>query len=775
MSSALQLHVPKDTTVIGKPLRRLEDPKFVTGAGKFVDDIKLAGMLHAVFVRSLEAHARIANIDVSRALENQKVRLVLTSKELRGLVGFMPTVYEGEETKATKRPVLPITEVNYVGEPIAAVVAEDAYSAEDAAELVEVKYEPLPVVIDPEKGLERKSPRVHEYLPDNIGYHYRHEKGEVVRAFKDADTVVKVELLNQLVAAVPLETRGVVASFDRQSRLLTLWLSTQSPHEAREELAEVLRLPETSVRVISPDVGGAFGSKIAVYPEEAVLSVASMKFGLPIKWIETRRENLLATSHGRGQKQFIEAAVRKDGKILGLKVRIVADAGAYSIWGSVLLPESTIRMAPGLYDIPAFKGEVFSVFTNKVPQDAYRGAGRPEAAYLIERTMNVIASKMKLDPVKIRLKNFIPRDHFPFTTITDEEYDSGDYKANLERALEFSRYDQMRKDQKLARASGRLVGIGLVTYVEVCGYGPNYPQTASVTVTAHGSVVVNSGTNPQGQGHMTPFAQIVSEMLGVEVRGVTVNYGDTNMLPWSTVTAGSRSSALGGSAVWIAARRIREKMARIAARKLGVKAERMMFKNGRIYSPTSPSRSLKFAEVAELAYEPERLPPGMEASLFEYCAYAPSGYMYPYGTHLTMVEVDRETGLVRILKYVAVDDFGRLVNPLVVEGQVQGGVVQGIGQALLEGIVYDENGQLLTSTLADYLMPSSDTSPDVKWYRTETPSPSNPLGVKGVGEAGTIAATPAVVNAVEDALRDYNVVVGRMPLTPEYVRSLIKK
>ena len=775
MSSAVQVAVPRETTVIGRSLRRLEDPKFITGAGRFVDDIRLTGMLHAVFVRSLQAHAKLLKLDVSRALQHQKVRLVLTAKELHGVVGLMPTVDEDEETKATKRTVLAVTEVNYVGEPIAVVVAEDGYTAEDAAELVEIEYEPLPVVADAEKGLERHSPRVHDFLPDNIGYHYKFDNGDIAGAFKEADAVVSVKLVNQLVAPLSLEPRGVIASFERQSEFLTIWLSTQSPHEAREGLARILNLPETKIRVIAPDIGGAFGAKISLYPEEVALSVASMKLGSPVKWIETRRENLLATSHGRGQKQYVEAAVRKDGKILGLKVRIVADAGAYSIEGSVLLPESTVKLAPGLYEIAAFSGEVFSVFTHKVPQDAYRGAGRPEAAYLIERTMNVIASRMKLDPVKIRLKNFIPRDRLPFTTITGEVYDSGDYRATLEKALEFSKYAQMKEYQSHARAGGRLVGIGLVTYVEVCGFGPDYPQTASVTVTKQGVVVVNAGTNPHGQGHMTPFAQIVSEVLGVEVEDVTINYGDTNMLPWSTVTAGSRSAAIGGSAVLIASRRIREKMARIAAKKLGVKAERLVFKNGIIYSPTSSGRRLKFAEVARFAYKPRQLPAGMEATLFEYSAYSPAGYVYPYGAHIAMVEVDRETGLVRILKYVAVDDVGRIINPLIVEGQVQGGIVQGIGQALLEQVIYDENGQLLTSTLADYLIPSSDTSPDIQWFRTETPTPSNPLGVKGVGEAGTIAASPTIVNAVEDALQDYGVVVERMPLTPDYVRSLIRK
>jgi carbon-monoxide dehydrogenase large subunit len=515
--------------------------------------------------------------------------------------------------------------------------------------------------------------------------------------------------------------------------------------------------------------------KISIYPEDIVVSLASIKLGKPIKWVETRMENLLATSHGRGQKQFIEAAVDSDGRIHGLKLKLVTDAGAYSIEGSVLLPEETIQMAPGAYDIAAFRGELFAVFTNKVPQDAYRGAGRPEAAYLIERTVNAIAASLRLDPVKVRLKNFIPRNKFPFKTAGDYVYDTGDYERNLLKALEFANYDALRADQRVARSEGRLVGIGMATYTEICGFGPNWAQTAAVTVTRTGQVIIHSGGSPHGQGHVTPFAQIVAGVLGVDVTSIAVHFGDTMSLPWGTITAGSRSAVVGGTAVLIAARRVKEKMSKIAAKKLGLKSDRMTFSNGKIYSQESTGKEIGFVELAKLAYRPKELPPGMEPTLFEYCAWAPPGNVFPFGTHIAVVEVDRQTGFVNILKYFAVDDVGRVLNPLIVEGQVQGGALQGIGQALLEKVIYDENGQLLTATLMDYLVPSSDSAPNIAWTRTETPSPLNPLGVKGVGEAGTIAATPAIVNAVEDALSPFDVRIREMPLSPEYVNSLLRE
>jgi carbon-monoxide dehydrogenase large subunit len=430
-------------------------------------------------------------------------------------------------------------------------------------------------------------------------------------------------------------------------------------------------------------------------------------------------------------------------------------------------------MSPGVYEIRSFYGEANTALTNKTPIGAYRGASRPEAAYLIERTIDVIAKRLKLDPIKVRLKNFVPRSMFPYNSAGGLTYDSGVYEGNIRKAMEFSKYDELRNYQREARSIGRLVGIGVITYVEVCGFGPGYPQTASVTVTHKGGVIVNSGTSPHGQGHFTPFAQIVSEELGVEIDDVSVRFGDTVALPWSTVTAGSRSAVVGGTAVLMASRKIRDKMSIIASKMLGLRGERLVFRNGKIFAEGSPRKNVAFEAVARKAYQSKHLPPGMEPTLYEYCAYAPTENVFPFGTHVAMVEVDRETGQVKILKYVAVDDVGKVLNPLIVEGQVQGGVVQGLSQALLEQVVYDENGQPVTATLSDYLIPSSNTTPTIECYRTETPSPANPMGLKGVGEIGTVAATPALVNAVEDAISPFNVTIEKLPLTPPYVWSLI--
>ncbi|MDV3293185.1 MAG: xanthine dehydrogenase family protein molybdopterin-binding subunit [Nitrososphaerales archaeon] len=771
--SSTQATLKREQSIIGQALKRVEDPRFITGAGKYSDDIVLPNMLHGFFVRSLHAHARIRSVDPSKAQEHPAVRLVMTGKDTLNQIEEMPTLGWGEESKATHRNVLAVQEANFAGEAVALVVADDLVSAEDAAEVVEVDYEPLPVVVDHVRAADPASPRVHDYLKDNIGYRTTISSGNLKKAFKDADHIIKFEHEFPRLSAVPLEPRALIASFEEASGILTVWISTQDPFGAREDLANLLRLPENKVRVISADTGGGFGQKGSISPEHVAVAFASMKLGKPVKWIDGRRDNLMASTHSRGQKQLVEAAVRKDGKILGLKVKVICDGGAYSDW-AFSMPELTLGMAPGVYDIGAFEAEAITTFTNKPPIGPYRGAGRPEAAFLIERTVDVISRRLKLDPVKVRLKNFIPKNKFPYKSAGEHTYDSGNYEANLLKALEVSKYDQLRSQQREAKSKGRLLGIGLATYVEVCGFGPGSPQTASLAVTKQGKLTLTIGTNPHGQGHSTPFAQIVAEELGVDVDDVLVQYGDTAALPWGTITAGSRSAVVGGSAVLLVARKIREKMSRIAAKALGLKSDRMTFKDGNITAVTSPSKSISFAEVAAKAYSPKHLPPGMEPTLYEYCAFAPLGNAYPFGTHVALVEVDRETGMVKVLKYVAVDDCGKVLNPLIVEGQVHGGVIQGISQALLERVVYDDNGQLLTATLADYLIPSIDATPFVECYRTETPSPNNPLGVKGIGEAGTIAATPTIVNAVEDALSSFGAEIDRIPLTPDYVRSLIK-
>lgn len=770
--SSVQTQLRRQQSLIGQPLKRVEDPRLLMGAGKFTDDLVLPNMLHAFFVRSPYAHARVASVKTAEAEKHPGVRLVISGKDLGQEVGEMPGLAPWQQGKPTHRPLLAIDEVNFVGEAVAVVVAEDILTAEDAAELLEVSYERLPVVIDPVKAADPASPKVHDYLDDNVGYSASVKSGNIKKAFRAADYIIKFEQEFPRLSAVPLEPRAVVASFEEASQFLTVWLSTQDPHGQKEELANILKLPSNRVRLVSPDTGGGFGQKGGIYPEHAAVCLASKRTGRPVKWIDSRRDNLMSATQGRGQKQFIEAAVRKDGKILGLKVKVICDGGAYSDW-SFSMPETTIEMAPGVYDIGAYEADAITTFTNKPPIGAYRGAGRPEATYLIERTVDIIARRLKLDPVKVRLKNYIPKTKFPYDSAGGNTYDSGNYEANMQEALELSGYDKLRARQREAKAKGRLLGVGVATYVEVCGFGPSFPQTASVAVSNEGKVTVTLGTNPHGQGHVTSFAQIAADELGIDVADVFVQHGDTSALPWGTITAGSRSAVVGGTAVLLATRKIKDKMSKIAAKMLGLKSDRMLFRDGKITPVASKAKSVSFSEVASKAYSPGSLPQGMEATLYEYCAYAPPGNVYPFGTHVAFVEVDKETGMVKVLKYVAVDDVGKVVNPLIVEGQVHGGVLQGISQALLEQVVYDENGQMLTSTLADYLIPTSDNSPPIESYRTETPSPNNPLGVKGVGEAGTIGATPTIVNAVEDALSPFGAEIHRMPLTPEYVRSLI--
>ncbi|MDA4112769.1 MAG: xanthine dehydrogenase family protein molybdopterin-binding subunit [Thaumarchaeota archaeon] len=781
---AAQVTVQRGRLLVGQSLKRVEDLKFVTGSGAYLDDLKFPNVLYAAFVRSPHAHAKILSMNAEPALASPGVVGVLTGKDLEGKVEPLPTVDVGSsETgtvsaggkRATVRRVLAVGEVKFAGEAVAAVFAESYYQAEDAAELVEVEYETLGVVVDAGAAMEPSSPRVHMEFPDNIAYHYVHKFGDVGAAFRSADKVIRVKLLNQRVHPVSMEPRGIAASYDVGNDALTVWLSTQDPHNMRNELAKLLRMEPTSVRLIAPDVGGGFGGKAAAYPEDVVVCFAAAHFRRPIKWEESRREHMLTMTHGRGQNQWAEIAVRNDGKILGYKIKIVSDGGAYSDGSTTGLPELTAKMGTGVYDIPTYEADVYSVFTNKVPHGAYRGAGRPEAAFLIERTMNILAAKLKLDPVKIRTLNYIKKEKFPFKTPGGFTYDTGDYEANMAKALEVARYPLLLAQQREAREAGRLFGIGIVTWTEICGFGPGSPQTAAVTVNERGRIIITIGGQPHGQGHAIAMSQVAADELGVGVDRITVQHGDTNMLPWSSITAGSRSGALLGSAVLLSARKIKEKMSILAKHMLQTgDATEVVFHAGMIFMENNPGKSMRFDEVASAAFRPKSLPQGMEPTLFAYTAFVPPNQTFPFGTHITAVEIDRETGVVKLQKYFGIDDCGKLINPMLVEGQFQGGVVQGAGQALLEEIVYDENGQLLTSTLADYVIPSADTMSEMVWGRTETPTWANPLGVKGIGEAGSIAATPVILNAVEDALSEFGVVVERMPVRPDYILSLIK-
>ncbi len=766
---------------VGQPVKRVEDPRLITGQSRYVDDVRLPGMLYMAFLRSIHAHARIKSLDLQAVRRAPGVVLVLTAADLKDQVGDVPVVGRLAEMKIPRHYPLAFDKVCYVGEPIAAVVATDRYLARDAVDLIGVDYEPLEAVVDPEKAIEEGAPRVHEEFPNNIVFVWRLSGGDIERAFRDADLVVKQRMVNQRVIPMAMEPRAVVAEYLAGSEL-TLWTSTQIPHLARTEIARMLGLPEHTVRVIAPEVGGGFGSKLNVYAEEAVVAYAAMKLGRPVKWTESRRENFLTTIHGRGQVDYVEAAVKKDGTVAGLRVKIIQDIGAYHQLLTPAIPTLTALMATGPYRIPHLAVEIIGAFTNKMATDAYRGAGRPEATYLLERTMDLVAAELGLDPIDVRKRNFPQPNEFPFPTASGLMYDSGNYMAALERAVARSDYENLRQQQRQLRAQGRYLGIGVSSYVEICALGPSPAlatggwESATVRVEPTGRVTVLTGASPHGQGQETSFAQIVADEFGVSMDDVRVIHGDTGVVQYGIGTFGSRATAVGGTAVFIAAQKVKEKAQRLAAHLLGEEnPANVAFEGGTFFVKDDPRRALSFQKVAAAAYGAKNLPPGMEPGLLATYFFEPTNFTFPFGTHIAVVEVDPETGAVQLRRYVAVDDCGRVINPLLVDGQVHGGIVQAIGQALYEEAVYDDMGQLLTGELTDYAIPRAS---DVPWFetdRTETPSPVNPLGVKGVGEAGTIAATPAIVNAVVDALSPLGVRHIDMPLKPEKIWRLIQR
>ena len=761
--------------LVGLPLKRREDPRIVAGRTRYVDDIKLPGMLFSAVLRSTYGHAKIRNIDLTQALRSPGVVRILLGKDLPKYASLLPS-QKLEDGTMIDRPVLVQEEACFVGEPIAFILAESRYQAEDALEKVEIDYEPLPVIVDPEVALRDDSPKSHTGLKSNLVLVDSVQVGDVDSAFERASKIVKVDLLNQRLSPAPMEPRASIASFDKGTEVLTVWISTQGPFQSRTDLSNILKLPENKIRVYAPDVGGGFGAKISLYSEDVLVCLASIATGRPVKWIENRSENFQSMTHGRGQIQHAEIAANEKGRILGLRIKLIGDAGAY-LTESSSDATFTLRMSPGQYIIPSYKGEAFIALTNKVPHDAYRGASRPEATYVIERTLDELARELGVDPAEIRNRNFIPREDFPFKTAGGLEYDSGDYSMNLRRALELSNYEKWRAEQRRARDSGKLIGIGLTTYVEICAFGPDFPQTAAISVSQSGKVTVISGTSPHGQGHETPLAQIVAEKLSIPIEDIFVTYGDTMMLPWGTFTAGSRSAALGGTAVLMCAEKIKDKMTKIAVLALEVPEEDLVFRNGEIASRSMQSDSKKkisFEKIASYAYRPGKLPKGMEPVLFAFSSFAPPNFTYPFGTHVAVVEVERETGRVKILDYTSVDDCGKVINPLIVEGQIHGGIAQGLGQAMLEEVRYDDQGQLLSSSFLDYQIPLAEDLPNIHSFRTETPTYSNPLGLKGIGEAGAIAATPVLANAVRDALSVGGVKVEKMPFSMDYVWQLTR-
>jgi carbon-monoxide dehydrogenase large subunit len=763
---------------LGARVKRREDPRLITGTATYVDDVALPGLLYVAIVRSPHAHAKITAINTDPARVAPGVVAVWTGEDVRTRCGPLPIGPRIRDMKVPKRYPLIIDGVaRHVGDPVAAVVAADPGLARDAADLIEVTYELLPVVTDVEAALQPDAPLIHPDLTTNVCF--RVSFGEKVEdVFANAEVTVSLRVVQQRLVPSAMETRGVVAQF--RGGELTLWTSTQIPHVVKTTVADAVRVGEHQVRVIAPEVGGGFGGKLDVYGEEVLLAALAVALGRPVKWIETRRENFMATTHGRGQLAYVDAAATRDGTLTGLRVRVLADLGAYSQLLTAAVPTNTGLMSPGCYRIPRVFAEVIGVFTTQTPTGAYRGAGRPEAAFLIERTVDTVARALKMDPADVRRRNFIPPDAFPYKTPTGATYDSGEYRRALEEALKMAGYPALREEQRRLRTQGRYLGIGIASYVEITGLGAaaGLPggswESATVRVEPTGKVTVLTGSSPHGQGQETSFAQIVNDRLGVSIDDVVVIHGDTRAVPHGVGTFGSRNTAVGGSAVYVAATRVHDKAVIIAAHLLEASPGDVVADGARFYVRGSPQRVVAFHDVARAAYKGTKLPPGTEPGLEVTHFFALSERVFPFGTHVCVVEVDPETGVVAVRRYVAVDDCGNILNPLLVAGQVHGGIAQGLAQALYEEAVYDDGGQLLTAGFPDYTVPKAAQIPAMELGHTVTPSPHNPLGVKGVGEAGTIGATPAVVNAVLDALAPWGVADLDMPLTPGKIWAAIR-
>jgi carbon-monoxide dehydrogenase large subunit len=752
------------SALVGARVKRKEDPRLITGAAQYTGDLSLPGMQFVAFVRSPYAHALIRNIDSTAARSLPGVVAVFTGAELREAYGPMPMEDAGKDETHTHYP-LSVERVRYAGEAVACVVADSAQAAAEAALAVTVEWEPLPVAGDLHAALAEGAPRVFDDLPDNVEHVWTRKRGEPDEAFAQAQRVVTLAMNNQRLAGVPMEPRATLAAPDPQTGGLTVWTSTQAAHGIRTELAKILRLPENIVRVIAPEVGGGFGLKIGLFAEDAVLAALALRLKRPVRWAETRSEHMLATTHGRAQLAELSAAVQADGTVTALRMRVRQDLGAYPRVTSI--GELTGRMAVGVYAIPNVDLEIKCVFTNTTPVAAYRGAGRPEAAYYIERLMDTIAAEMQLDPTELRRRNFIPPSAFPLKTPAGQKYDSGEYDKTLSKALEISDYGALRAEQRrrLSENSPRVLGIGVATYVEMCAFGYD---SAVVRAEPSGTVTVLTGISPHGQGQHTTFAQMVSDQLGVPFEQIVVKHGDTALTPMGQGTMGSRGLVVGGAALARATDKVRARAMRIAAHMLEAATEDIELKDGRYQVKGVPSKALTFAEIADRAYSddlPDDVDTGLEATDFWRIADSTC----PSGAHLAVVEVDRETGEVQLLRYFSVDDCGPRFSPMLVEGQVHGGLAQGIAQALLEEMVYDANGQTTTASLMEYALPHADAFPMFTVDQTVTPSPTNPLGVKGIGEAATIGSTPAIVNAVVDALRPFGVRHLDMPLRPERV------
>src|SRR5882762_3963301 len=721
--------------LVGARTKRREDPRLIQGRGTYVDDIALVGMQHIAFKRSDVAHGRIRSIDTRAAEAIDGVEAVFTGAQIAEFLAPMPI---GTPFPSPDHRAVAVDTVRYGGEPVAVVVASDRYVARDAADAIVVSYDTLPAVVDLEQAMTGKPTVIHPAFPDNLAVALVPsgtgvsatgvDDSAIDAAFAKAEVVVSQRMMNQRLAPSAMEPRGVVAHYEMGKGTMTIWSSTQNPHILRSFIAAMTGLGQDQVRAIAPEVGGGFGAKINIYGEEYVAAAISKRLGIPVKWAEDRSEAFVATTHGRDILAYVDVAAKRDGTVLGLKLRLIADIGAYNMLLTAAIPTLTMMMANATYNIPAIRTTLTEVFTNKTPTDAYRGAGRPEATYFVERAMDMLARELKMDPAELRRKNFIQPNQFPFATQMGAVYDSGDYEKALDLALKTARWDQLKAERDAARAQGRLVGLGLAMYVEVCGIGPSAAlptggwEHAQVTIERDGRISATTGASPHGQGNETTFAQMLADQFGVPIDHITIHHGDTAIVKQGIGTFGSRSQAVGGTTLHLAGAKVKAKMARFAADLLEASEADLVFENGAIAVRGAPDSAKKFADVAAFAYVPVPLPEGLEPGLSEEAFFEPTNNTYPFGCHISMLEVDRETGEPTLLKLVAVDDAGNLINPLIVEGQIHGGLAQGIGQAMIEEAVYNSDGQLVTGSFMDYAIPRAIDFPRFELAETVTPT-----------------------------------------------------
>jgi carbon-monoxide dehydrogenase large subunit len=749
---------------IGAFRKRVEDPRLVRGEGQYVDDLRLPGAVDLVFVRSDYAHARLNRVDLSAAKAAPGVVAVWDGERVKDVTRMANTIAI-EDKNVSPLPPLAHGVVTMAGYPVAAVVAESKYQARDAAALVEIDYDPLPTVTKPEEALKDGAPLLWPSLGTNVAYHFVKEGGDVDGVFASAEHTLSLRLVHSRLAQVPMEPRGILASYDRQNDLLTVWRSTQSPFGTRGAIAQVTGRKPDSIRVIAPDVGGGFGAKGGLYPDELLVVLMALELDRPVRWVSTRMEDLLFTMQGRDQVNLVDVAYTSDGIMTGLKVKTIHNVGGVLLTHGAAPPLRVRDFATGAYRFVAHRAEAYGVYTNTGPTGPYRGAGRPEAAYIAEQAIEAVAKALDLDPIEARRRNFIRPDQFPYKTPGGSVYDSGDYELATKRALEMAGYQQLREEQQAARERGEIMGIGVATTIEVSAQGSEY---GSVEIEADGSIVAKTGSSSHGQGHETSFAQVVADRLGVPFEKIKVLHGDTSTMPRGGGTGGSRSLVVGGSALSKASDNVIEKAIKVAAAVLEVSPEDLSFVRGGVQVQGAPEQRLELAEIAQAAKEGIGLPEG-ERGLQDSSDFSAEVSAIPFAASVAVVTIERETGRVKLERMIVVDDIGTVVNPLIVYGQIAGGLTQGVAEALYEHLEWDEDGQPMTATLQDYAVPTAHMVPMFELDMTITKTPYNPIGAKGVGESGCVSAPPAITNAVLDALAPLGITEIGMPFTSDKV------